>query len=163
MTIDIEAFSLTQTVAENVDARLFEGMQSLYSREIVLTGLILRKNRLRHPEMDDKYHLLADACVKPDYVCRNRRDARIAVCYKVVGELRLRVALWLKQEDDATDVHNSVLSYRRCHEKELELEIKRGRVVYQRSSGDHQGLPKQHPYPAGPPIPCNPFDHRRGG
>jgi len=51
LSIDIEEFSLTQTLA----ARLFEGIQPLYSCKIVLTWPILRKNRLRHPEMDDKY------------------------------------------------------------------------------------------------------------
>ena len=156
MTIDIEEFSLTQTVAENVDARHFEGIQPLYSRRIVLTGPILKKNRLRHPEMDDKYHLLANGCVEPDYVCRNRRDARIAVCYKGVGELRLRVVLWLKQQDDAVDVHNSVLSYRLCHQKELELEIKRGKVVFQRSSGYHRGL-KATPLPGRTPNSLQSF------
>ena len=159
MTVDIEAFTLIQTITKELSPRAFEGIQPLYSLRLVLTGPILKKNRRRHPEMDDKYYLLADVCADPDYVCRNKKDTEMAICYKIVAGQWLRATLWLKQRVSAPDVHNSVLSYRFCHTKELEDEIKRGRVVYQRPEGDK----KQHPYSAGPPNPCNPCNHKSGG
>jgi hypothetical protein len=131
LTIDIKASEI-QTVVDIIDALPFGGIQQLYSMQIVVTGHILHKNRRNHPEMDELYCLLADVCSNADYVCHNKRDTEVAICYKTVGATRLRAALWLKQAESPAEVHNSVLSYRLFHEKELADEIKQGRVVYSR-------------------------------
>lgn len=97
------------------------------TRETVLTGKVLRKNRLEHPEMDAYYGMLAEVIARPDYIAKNRRDPQVAVFYKEISRETLRATVILS--DNPMERANSVVSYRKCHHSDLAADRKAGRLV----------------------------------
>ena len=130
-SINITAFEETQFVCK-IDSKHFAGMQPLFSERVVLTGPILKKNRQRHNGQGvvDFYPFLPQVCSSPDLVVENKQDSEVVICYKRCQTRWLRVALWLKQENSPKELENSVLSFRFAHARELALDKRSNRVVY---------------------------------
>ena len=123
--LNLNQFQESQIIAE-IRPEFVKSIQPLYSRQVVITGKILKKNREHHPEMNDKYDLIKILCAEPDFVCRNKRDDEVVIFYKKMDEYRFRAAIWLKQAHSPSEIHNSVLSYRLYRENELQLDTARG-------------------------------------
>ena len=129
--VKINEFEETQVVVDNLSGYPLSGIVKLNSEKIVITGPILKKNRRQHREVDQFYKNLSNVLRNPNFICRNRRDPEVLICYKKVKGARLRAAVWLAPRKKK-GFHNSILSFRKYHQKELEMEKERGRVTYEK-------------------------------
>lgn len=99
--------------------------------EVILTGERLRKNQRHHPELEDKlYQLLPVIIQDPHYVCLDKVDEQTVIFYyHNVGNHYLRVAILLKSPQEPAHYKNSIQSFRYARKRELQADIKDGRLI----------------------------------
>lgn len=100
-------------------------------QEVVLTAKMFRKNRRRHPDLDESFYrdFLKQLIETPDMVAKNKRDPDILIFYCRIHESKfLRAAILLPKGEKEKDYSPSALSLQFAKPKEFSND--KDRAIY---------------------------------